>query len=288
MANVTVSTNPSTNNNTLTVNFTTDIDNITDVQLTKDGSNYTSATSFTGTSATFNVASWSNGIYDNCYLKVIYTETATPATYTITRNVTNCTSTGSNTIDTSIITTFQSIVAPNNGYILETLTVSMGGVDYTNRPNVITDIEWEGKPAKQITIENVNGNIVITANATQQSTPSTGGGSAEVPIELVFHNGTINPSTGAEESHDVIGITDFIQASTDKTFTCTTNNCYLDIFIYDSNGNFESKTGYGIGVAVQFTFLSAKKYKLEITPSDWVTQITNSNYTNFIVNHNIQ
>ena len=74
MANVTVSTNPSTKNNTLTVNFTTDATNITDVQLTKDGSNYISATSFTNTSATFNVASWSNGTYNNCYLKVIYTE----------------------------------------------------------------------------------------------------------------------------------------------------------------------------------------------------------------------
>ena len=177
MANVTVSTNPSTTGNTLTVNFTTDVSNITDVQLTKDGSNYISATSFTSTSATFNVASWTNGTYNNCYLKVIYTETSTPDTYTITRNVTNCTSTGSDTIDTSITTRFQSAVAPNNGYILETLTVSMGGVDYTNRPNVITDMEWNGKPAKQITIENVNGDIVITASAIQQSTPPTGGGS---------------------------------------------------------------------------------------------------------------
>ena len=191
MANVTVSTNPSTKNDTLTVNFTTDIDNISDVLLTKDGGTYISATSFTSASATFNVASWSNGIYDNCHLKVIYTE-------------------------------------------------------------------------------------------------ASSGGSTEAPIELVFHNGMLNPSTGVEEAHSVIGITDFIQASTNKTFTCTTNNCYLDIFIYDHNGNFESKTGYGIGVSVQFTFLSSKKYKLEITPSDWVTQITNSNYTNFIVNHNIQ
>ena len=169
MANVTVSTNPSTKNNTLTVNFTTDVNNITDVQLTKDGSNYISATSFTNTSASFNVASWTNGTYNDCYLKVIYTETPTPATYTITRNVTNCTSTGSDTIDTSITTTFQSVVVPNDGYTLTTLTVSMGGVDYTNRPNVITDMEWNGKPAKLITIENVNGNIVITANATQTS-----------------------------------------------------------------------------------------------------------------------
>ena len=185
MASVTVSTNPSTTGDTLTVNFTTDATNITDVQLTKDGSNYISATSFTNTSATFNVASWTNGTYNNCCLKVIYTEASsggdtgggsggsTPATYTITRNVTNCTSTGSDAIDTSIITTFRSIVVPNDGYTLQTLTVSMGGVDYTNRPNVITDTEWEGKPAKQITIENVNGNIVITASATQQLTTYT-------------------------------------------------------------------------------------------------------------------
>ena len=173
MASVTVSANPSTTGNTLTVNFTTDATNITDVQLTKDGNNYISATSFTNTSATFNVASWANGTYNNCCLKVIYTEAPTPATYTITRNVTNCTSTGGSTIDTSITTTFQSVVAPNDGYTLTTLTVSMGGVDYTNRPNVITDTEWNGKPAKQITIENVNGNIVITASATQQETPST-------------------------------------------------------------------------------------------------------------------
>lgn len=177
MASVTVSTNPSTTGNTLTVNFTTDATDITDVQLTKDGSNYISATSFSNTSATFNVSSWSDGTYNNCYLKVIYTETSTPATYTITRNVTNCTSTGSSTIDTSITTTFQSVVAPNDGYTLETLTVSMGGVDYTNRPNVITDMEWNEKPAKQITIENVNGDIVITASAIQQSTPPTGGDS---------------------------------------------------------------------------------------------------------------
>ena len=189
MANVTVSTNPSTKNNTLTVNFTTDVTNITDVQLTKDGSNYISATSFTNTSASFNVASWSNGTYNNCYLKVIYTEASsggstggdsggsTPATYRITRNLTNCTSTGDSTIDTSITTTFQSVIVSNDGYTLETLTVSMGGVDYTNRPNVITDMEWNGKPAKQITIENVNGDIVITASAIQQSTPPTGGGS---------------------------------------------------------------------------------------------------------------
>ena len=79
MASVTVSRNPSTTGNTLTVNFTTDATNITDVQITKDGSSYTSAASFTSSSATFNVSSWQNGTYSNCYLKVIYTESGGPS-----------------------------------------------------------------------------------------------------------------------------------------------------------------------------------------------------------------
>ena len=76
MASVTVSSNPSTTGNTLTVNFTTDATNITDVQITKDGSNYSSATTFTNSSATFNVSSWNNGTYNNCYLKVICTDSS--------------------------------------------------------------------------------------------------------------------------------------------------------------------------------------------------------------------
>ena len=100
----------------------------------------------------------------------VYTEAISGTkVYTVTRNVTNCISTGSDTLDTSITTTFQSIVAPNDGYTLKTLTVSMGGVDYTDGLGVITDVEWEGKSAKQITIENVHGNIVINAVAERET-----------------------------------------------------------------------------------------------------------------------
>lgn len=75
MATITVSSNPSTTGDTLTVNFTTDATNITDILLSKDGgSTYESATSFTNTTAVFNVSSWSNGTYSNCKLKCVYTE----------------------------------------------------------------------------------------------------------------------------------------------------------------------------------------------------------------------
>lgn len=75
MATITVSSNPSTTGDTLTVNFTTDATNISDILISKDGgSSYTSATSFTNTTAVFNVSSWSNGTYSNCKLKCVYTE----------------------------------------------------------------------------------------------------------------------------------------------------------------------------------------------------------------------
>lgn len=76
MATITVSVNPSTTGDTLTVNFTTDATNISDILLSKDGgSTYISATSFTNSSAVFNISNWDNGTYNNCKLKCIYTET---------------------------------------------------------------------------------------------------------------------------------------------------------------------------------------------------------------------
>ena len=97
MATITVSSNPSTSEDTLTVNFTTDVTNISDILLSKDGgSTYISATSFTNSQAVFNVSSWSNGTYDNCKLKCIYTESGggggevTPETLTIS-NIENIT-----------------------------------------------------------------------------------------------------------------------------------------------------------------------------------------------------
>lgn len=97
MATITVSSNPSTSGDTLTVNFTTDATNISDILLSKDGgSTYISATSFTSSEAIFNVSSWSNGTYDKCKLKCVYTETSSggggDATETLTiSNISNIT-----------------------------------------------------------------------------------------------------------------------------------------------------------------------------------------------------
>ena len=81
MASLTISSSPSTTSNTITVNFTTDVSNISKAELSNDGGNtYISATSYTSSSAVFNVATWSNGTYDNCKLRLTYTDSSSGGT----------------------------------------------------------------------------------------------------------------------------------------------------------------------------------------------------------------
>ena len=81
MASLNISSSPSTTSNTITVNFTTDVSNISKVELSNDGGNtYISATSYTSSSAVFNVATWSNGTYNNCKLRLTYTDSSSGGT----------------------------------------------------------------------------------------------------------------------------------------------------------------------------------------------------------------
>ena len=78
MASLTISGSPSTTTNTITVNFTTDVSNISKAELSKDGgSTFINATSFNSSSAVFNVGTWTNGKYNNCKLRLTYTESST-------------------------------------------------------------------------------------------------------------------------------------------------------------------------------------------------------------------
>lgn len=150
MASVTVSSNPSTTSNTLTVNFTTDATDITDVQITKDGSNYFSATSFDNNSATFNASSLRNGTYNKCYLKVIYIEN-----FTVTYNLTNCVS-SNNAKGTKEGNSYLTTILPNVNYEMNSISVTMGGSDITS----------SAVSGNNVNISNVTGNIVIAATAT--------------------------------------------------------------------------------------------------------------------------
>ena len=154
MATITVSSNLSTTEDTLTVNFTTDATNITDILISKDGgSNYISATSFTNSQAVFNVSSWSNGTYSNCKLKCIYTESGggtTDTYYTINYDLTRATSSNSTT-SIKKGSSYSTIVTANEGYKVTQILCSM---DDTNITNSVVN-------GNKINIPNVTGNIYI-------------------------------------------------------------------------------------------------------------------------------
>lgn len=164
MATITVSSNPSTTGDTLTVNFTTDATNISDILLSKDGgSTYISATSFTKSSAVFNISNWDNGTYDKCKLKCVYTESGggtTDTYYTITYTLNQATSSNS-TKSIKKGSSYSTIVAANEGYDVKSIKVVMGGTDISN-----TAIK-----GSNINIPNVTGDITITV--TTQEKPET-------------------------------------------------------------------------------------------------------------------
>jgi hypothetical protein len=155
MATITVSSNPSTTGDTLTVNFTTDATNISDILLSKDGgSTYISATSFTKSSAVFNISDWDNGTYDKCKLKCVYTQSGggtTDTYYTITYTLNQATSSNATT-SIKKGSSYSTIVAANEGYTVKNIKVEMGGTDISN--TVIR--------GSNINIPNVTGNITIT------------------------------------------------------------------------------------------------------------------------------
>lgn len=183
MATITVSSNPSTSGDTLTVNFTTDVTNISDILLSKDGgSTYISATSFTKSSAVFNISNWDNGTYDKCKLKCVYTQSGggtTDTYYTITYTLNQATSSNATT-SIKKGSSYSTIVAANEGYTVKNIKVVMGGTDISN-----TAIR-----GSNINIPNVTGNITITV--TTEAIPSE---DTYYTIRYSLHDSTSTNST---------------------------------------------------------------------------------------------
>lgn len=95
-------------------------------------------------------------------------ETPQPVLYTITNNLTNVTSSNSasNVMENAA---YSATLTANSGYVLETVTITMGG----------TNITSSAYSNGNISISKVTGNVIITANAvveqTEPDVPQTGG-----------------------------------------------------------------------------------------------------------------
>ncbi len=228
MASINVPNNPSSSSNTLIVNFTTDVTNITDIQISKDGgSSYISATSFNSTSATFDISSWNNGTYTNCKLKCVYIQNA----YNITNNLTNCTN-NNNNLSIEEGSSYSATITANTNYEMSSITVTMGG----------TNITSSAVSGNNINISNVTGNIVITATATQISSGGgTGGGDGSFDNYIITYN--LTNCTSSNTSEDIFAGTSYstkITANSGYTMSgiiVTMGGTDITNTVVDSNNN---------------------------------------------------
>lgn len=90
--------------------------------------------------------------------------------YTITRNLSYCSSSNTSS-NITVGSSYSTTITANSGYTLGSITVTMGG----------TNITSSAVSGNRITISSVTGNVVISCTATSSSsgggsTPSTGGG----------------------------------------------------------------------------------------------------------------
>lgn len=122
----------------------------------------------------------------------------TVTTYSITNNLTNCTNSNTNT-SINENDSYRAKLTPNENYALSTVVVTMSGVDITKTAYTNGNI----------LIENVTGNIVITANATEQS----------VSTNIAYQVGYSCDTSGNIVEDDKKAVTDYIPVTSGNMTT---------------------------------------------------------------------
>ena len=231
MSTIKVSGNPTTNNNTLVVNFTTDASNISDILLSKDGGkNYISATSFTDTSAFFNINTWADGTYTDCMLKCVYSVAAVDS-YTINNILTNVT-TDNKITSINKNSKYQARITANSGYEINVVKVTMGGV-------TIID-STETKDYIDVYIPNVTGNININVVAFVKNTgdepgQDTSGGVYDM-MGFLTHGKSMNHQMHRiEDDPRCWTSVDYVYVIPGKTYTLSCDGTWAWVYEYNEN-----------------------------------------------------
>nr|DAL56463.1 MAG TPA_asm: laminarinase-like protein [Caudoviricetes sp.] len=154
----------------------------------------------------------------------VFTVTLTDNTstiYTITNNLTYCTTSNrAQHIDAN--TKYSATITANSGYTLSTITVIMGGSDVTS--SVVNN--------NTITINSVTGNVVITAKATEQSTPSQ-------TIGNMTNGKGVNQSTYIiNDNADCWATINPVTVEQGATYTLQMDATWVWCYAYDDNDKF--------------------------------------------------
>ena len=286
MSTIEVSGNPTTNN-------TTDAPNIENISLSKDGGEtYISATSFTNTSASFDVSDWSNGTYTNCMLRCVYTEEEI-ILYGISNILNNATS---NNEITSISenSKYQARIAANSGYKINEVNVTMGGTDITDSAVTMetgtSDINVSGDTLSisesvsgeilsvygsvsgevlsisetssttaiyaVINILNVTGDVIITTTTSMISLEPDP--EPTTALSKMTYGKGVDLGTGAIRDNAACWATvDFVAVENGKTYTISLDASWVWVISYNEDNSFKTKLVQGnANIPQEFTFVS--------------------------------
>ena len=185
-----------------------------------EGSSYTTVITANDSTTMNSISVLMNGVdVTNEYATPIYGE----LTYTITKNLSNCSSSNTSTSITEGSSYTTSITA-NDGYVLSSIIVVMGGYDITS--SVVN--------RNNINISNVTGNIVITVKAESSGFTFT--------KYKRLNDGVLVDYTDESEAtyHATVAMNPVEPAS---NYTIDVNSCnYICVCYYDENHNYISYT----------------------------------------------
>lgn len=172
-------------------------------------------------------------------------------TYTITRNLTNCT-TSSSVASVAENASHTETLTASDGYVLDSVTVTMGGTDITN--SVYSD--------GVISISEVTGNVVVTASAVE-----------EPEADLLNLTGrTYSPTASggdvaATDAHEM-NYTKIYSMKYDGTRTAYAAGKITAFDVLSDNSftfTVSSTSGYGVELPIAVEY--GKKYTLTMTSS---------------------
>ncbi len=146
--------------------------------------------------------------------------------YSITYNLDKSTSTNNNT-SVAKNGSYTTTISPNNGYKIDSISVTMGGTDISN--TAVND--------KTITINNVTGNIVIRVTTSSESTNPEPTSPALISLDLnstISGNKIINTGTGGSTYNGTI--TSFSNGSVTKNESgIYIDNSYIKVPTWDTS-----------------------------------------------------
>ena len=221
---------------TITVNSGFELMNIS---ITMGGTNVTSSVyKYQNGNAVINIPNVTGDVVIVAQATATSTEPVQPTTYTITRNLTNCTSSNTaNSVNQGA--SYSATVTPNSGYELMNVAITMGGTNVTS-----TVYTYQNGNAV-INIPNVTGNVVITIQATASSSGggSNPGGSGSDPVSgsvlsyMTYGKGINQTSAEITNNPQCWATVEPVTIKNGTTYTMSVDATYLWVLAIDDNGN---------------------------------------------------